>query len=464
MISRWLFALLKWVIALGLIAGVLLVTLWVNGAMRAERAREGDEDAVQAPRRTKDGVVDLGVEEAARYGLEEGPARAVSWTERVPVYGQVVPNPKATVEVRSPFAGTLRADPDAAWPGPGQAVRSGQILGWIDIRIGAQERLGLEDNLNNARLKKQGAEKIAQLQRERVNRFEKVSRSQIVPGQQLDDAKVLLAEAETQLAIASAAVELWRKALDEVDRPGHRETSTYSQPLRAPADGEVTELVARPGMAVEAGGLVAQTVDFRRPLVRLDIPPNLLAVGTPAPVRLFAIPTRRSTPNGVADPPARSEPPPTVEAIPIGPAPRVDAASQFVGYWYEPEPDRSRGSAGAAGSVSARDDGPGMIWRPGLLVKALLTMPGTRPEPAVQVPAGAVLFHQGRSLVYVRVKPGAYQRREVRLLGREGDSWVLAPRQGMAPVGVEPGDVLVHRGTQVLLSEEFRNDIGADVD
>src|SRR5919205_375788 len=98
-------------------------------------------------------------------------------------------------------------------------------LGWIDIRIGAQERLTLQDNLNNARSKNQGAEKVVALQRERVNRIESVSRSQIVPGQQLDDAKVLLAEAETQLAMAAAAVELWRKAVEEVDRPGHRETT-----------------------------------------------------------------------------------------------------------------------------------------------------------------------------------------------------------------------------------------------
>jgi hypothetical protein len=65
-------------------------------------------------------------------------------------------------------------------------------------------------------------------------------------------------------------------------------------------------------------------------------------------------------------------------------------------------------------------------------------------------------------LVYVRVKPGAYERREVRLLGREGDSWALAARQTSARSGLEPGEVVVQRGAQVLLSEEFRGDVDAD--
>ena len=357
MLFRRILIVVKWIMALGLIGGLLSVAYWVNGQMRSERAREGEEDKVQSPRRTRDGVVELGTEEAERYGLEEAPARAVSWAERVPVYGQVVANPKATVEVRSPFSGTLRAASDTSWPSPGRWVHSGQTLGWIDIRIGAQERLALQDNLNNARLKKQGAEKVVALQRERVNRVESVLRSQIVPGQQLDDAKVLLAEAETQLAMATAAAELWRKALEEVDRPGHRETSTYSQPLVSPGDGEVTELAARPGMSIESGGLVAQLVDFRRMLVRLEIPPEVLAAGPPGPLRLQAIAAGPASLAGVVPATAPANPPPTVEAIPVGPAPRVDAASQFIGYWYESEPERPDGAAGKSSSVSAEGDG-----------------------------------------------------------------------------------------------------------
>jgi HlyD family secretion protein len=457
MIWRWVVAWLKWTLTLGLVGGLLSVAYWVNGQMRAERIREEAGDKVQSPHRTEDGVVDLGVEIADRSGLREKPARAVSWSERVPVYGQVIPNPKATVEVRSPYAGTLRTSADTAWPAPGQWVRSGQLLGWVDIRISAQERLTLQDNLNNARLKKEGAEKVVQLQQARVSRIEKLSRSQIVPGQQLDDARVLLAEAETQQAIAAASVELWEKALAEVARPGGRGTSTYSQPLAAPADGEVTDLEARPGMAIEAGGLIAQLVDFRRLLIRLDIPPEILAEGPPPRLRVLAIPARPSALSALPHSPKPDDLLP-VEASLVGPAPWVDEASQFVGFWYAVEPPPSRQTGGGAASVRKGGGGPGVAWRPGLLIKADVTPPSAPVQKAVAVPASAVLFHQGLPLVYVRIRPGAYSRREVRLLGRDGDSWTVASGRGSTATGLEPGDVVVESGAQVLLSEEFRSD------
>jgi len=462
MFLQWLSALIKWITTVGLIGGLFYLAYRVNGEMQAERAREGGGDKVQSPPRAKDGVVNLGFKEADRYGLKEEPGQAISWSERVPIYGQVIPNPRAAVEVRSPFAGTLRAASDASWPVPGQWVRSGQALGWVDIRIGTQERLSLRDNLNTARLKKQGAKQVVQLQRERVHRLEKVSQSQIVPGQQLDDARVLLAEAETQLAIATAAVELWQRALAEVDRPGGDQASTYSYPLTAPADGEVTELAARPGMSVEAGNLIAQLVDFRLPLVRLDLPPQAIPAGPPPRVQLSAIPANPPALSGVLDPPESVEPTPLVTASLAGPAPRLDVASQFVGYWYAVDAPPS-GETAEDGRPRVGGKGhPGVVWRPGLWVKAYLKSPSAEEQQAVSVPVSAVLFHQGRSLVYVRTKPGEYERREVRLLGREGDSWVLAPRQGPAPSGIAPGDVIVRHGAQVLLSEEFRGGVEAD--
>jgi hypothetical protein len=51
------------------------------------------------------------------------------------VYGRVVPNPRATAEVRAAFAGTLRARP-GAWPALGAWATAGQVLGWVDIRVG----------------------------------------------------------------------------------------------------------------------------------------------------------------------------------------------------------------------------------------------------------------------------------------------------------------------------------------
>jgi hypothetical protein len=72
------------------------------------------------------------------------------------------------------------------------------------------------------------------------------------------------------------------------------------------------------------------------------------------------------------------------------------------------------------------------------------------------VPSAALLYHQGRALVYVRLSPGRYERREVQVLGRDGERWVLAPGE------VQAGEPVVCKRAQVLLSEEFRGEMDND--
>jgi multidrug efflux pump subunit AcrA (membrane-fusion protein) len=195
-------------------------------------------------------------------------------------------------------------------------------------------------------------------------------------------------------------------------------------------------------MAIEPGGLVAQIVDFRQPLVRLDLPPDIVAAGPPPQVELFATSAARSGLGGVLNRPMPASARQGIEATYAGPAPRVDPASQLVGCWYEAQ-------------LPAKDQAARALWRPGLQVTAEVRAEGAAPQAAVAVPARAVLYHEGRPLVYVRIDREKYQRREVRLLGREGNSWVVAARQGDLPVGVARGEAVVARHAQVLLSKEF---------
>src|SRR2546429_259791 len=77
-----------------------------------------------------------------------------------------------------------------------------------------------------------------------------------------------------------------------------------------------------------------------------------------------------------------------------GAAPQVDAVSQFAGYWYEVSPKFPSPSPAAAA--------PGhSTWRPGLFVKAALVGQHAKVQEAVAVPGTALLYHQGRTLVYV---------------------------------------------------------------
>jgi hypothetical protein len=421
-------ALLKWPVALFALTALLATAYVVNGLAQVERAAEADDEKIDVPRRVEHEVVKLGPELAARRGVQDELARAISWSPRVTVYGRVVPNPQATVEVRSPFAGTLRTAPDVSWPTPGRWVRAGQVVGCVDIRIGPQERLDFQAKVNEARLKLQGAKDILKVRQDRVDRFRHAGESESLSRKELDEALVALTDVRTQAATAQAAIELWQQALRVIERRDERLSSTWSELLTAPADGEVTELAAKPGMAMEAGGVVARVIDFRRTLVRLEFPTEALADGPPSQVELVAA-------TGVG-----SESKAAAPAKLVGPAPLVDVTSQFTGYWYEAQQSGSTTAAGRTGRLP---------WRPGLFVQASVPTAAGEKQKAVTVPQTALVVHKKQSFVYVRRAPGQFERREVRVLGREGERLVVAGE-------VAPGEAVVYCQAQVLLSEEFR--------
>jgi multidrug efflux pump subunit AcrA (membrane-fusion protein) len=447
-----LWALVKWSMTLLLLGGVLVAAYVMHGAMQRERTGETEGAGAEPVRRVENRVLKLGAALARAHGLEDEPAVAVSWQERVAVQGRVVPNPRATAEVRAPFAGTLRAEPEGAWPAPGQWVKAGQVLGQLDIRVGPQERIDLESKLAEAKIKQQGAEAAQKIQQERLDRLNKLSGTQATPQSALDDARLQLKQAETEAAAARATAELLQHAFDEQKKG----TGTFSEKvpvpffavaLTAPAEGEVTELAARPGAAVEAGAVLAQIVDFRRLLVRLDLPPEVLAEGPPPEVDLVTTQPAPPALLGAANRPEPAAPAASVHARLLGPGPQVDAALQLAAFWYEAQP-----------APALR----GVAWRPGLFVEAYLKAADAGRRDAVSIPAAALLYHQGRALVYVRLEPGKYTRREVVVLGRDGDRCLVAARQGVAPSGVTPGEFVVNRQAQLLLSEEFRIDVDND--
>jgi hypothetical protein len=428
---------LKWVLALSVLAGILGLAYLAHQEAREERKKEAQEgkdekdDDDDARKALEKGVVKLRPEQVQKVGLQDVPVRETKWRPRLTLYGRVIPNPRATTEVRAAFAGTLRADPGLPWPGLGSLVEPGMVLGWIDVRVGPQERLDLLAKLREAQLKEQGTEEVVKVQQERLDRLGTAAGG--LSRAELDAAKVQLVEARTQLAVARAAVKAWEKALQAIDNPGPKD-STWRQPILVPAGGEITALAGQPGMAMQAGDLIARVVDFRRVLARLDFPAAALAAGPPPALDLFASATADEGEGEHIS--GRLAPQvPRLKAAPVCPAPQVDPASQLVSYWYE--------SQLAVGSKT--NDRAG-VWRPGLFVKAYLPLASAKPREALAVPLTSLLYFQGKPVVFVRAAPGTYVRREVRVLGREGDDWILAE-------GVQEDQRVVSRRAQVLLSQ-----------
>ena len=356
------------------------------------------------------------------------------------------------------FAGILRAAPEVSWPAPGQRLPAGQILGAVDVRVGPEMRVELQNKVNAARLKQRGEEEVVKIRERTAASLKKVTDQKILSRAELDAAEVQLAEAKIQLTTAEAEVTLWEQALRDVERHKDRPNSVWTQPLLVPSDGEVTELAARPGMAVEPGTLILQLVDSRRPLVRLDIPADAFLVESPPDkVTLEAASAVRTALTGVLSPPPESKLRATRTARLVGPAPAVDVSAQLIPYWYEVQPAES---AADGPPLDSRADA---VWRPGMQVKAALRPPGSISQAAVAIPASAVLFHEGHSLTYVRITHDTYERREVRLLERDGESWIISPRTNELRIGVDAGEMVVCRQSQVLLSKEFLKG-GGEVD
>lgn len=435
---------LKWVVPLCVLSGAAYGLKLFHD--EANEANEDEAAHAQATSDTGAGNIEVDEQQAERLGLEVVAAKGVDWIRRVTVYGRVVPNALATSEIRTACAGILRSSAEATWPVPGQHVASGQVIGAVDVRVGPELRLELQNKLSEARLRQRGEQEVVKVHERTVASLQKVTDREILSRAELDTALVNLAEAKIQLGTAEAAATLWEKSLREFEQQRAEGASLWRQPIIAPAEGIVTELAGRPGMAVEPGTLLLQLVDFRRPLVRLDLPAELLASGN-APREVTLVATLAAAPELLGGSHARdqSEVLVTRPARLIGPGPAVDFSGQRIGVLYDAQPV---------------DDSPANaevpeVWRPGLQVKAELRPETVAAIPAVAVPVSAVLFHEGRSLVYVRVADDQYQRREVRLLSRDGDHWIVAIAGDESLVGVAVGESVVHRNAQVLLSKEF---------
>src|SRR5262249_30736267 len=150
------------------------------------------------------------------------------------------PNPRASAEVRAAFAGTVRAAPGGNWLAPGQRVAAGQTFGWVGIRVGAAERLGLLARLHGARGSKRGGDEVLLIQQERVGRLK--AAKELIARTELETALVALTEARTQLAKANESVAQWQDALTALNQAGDRKDPTWSQTLNVPLTGEVSEL------------------------------------------------------------------------------------------------------------------------------------------------------------------------------------------------------------------------------
>ncbi|MDX2191941.1 MAG: hypothetical protein NW201_01220 [Gemmatimonadales bacterium] len=184
-----------------------------------------------------------------------------------------------------------------------------------------------------------------------------------------------------------------------------------ARPLAAPRAGTVTRVLAHPGEFVAAEQPLLELTDYSAPLVALtgfglDTPPREVEV---APAATAA---RR-------------------RAALVGPAAEADPVTRQPAWLFRLE----RAWPGA---------------RPGQPVVGFLPEAGGRRREGVFVPDRAVVQWEGLPWAWVARGAGRYQRVALPPDGAVPGGFVVAR-------GLAPGDRVVVRGAQQLLSEEFRS-------
>lgn len=282
----------------------------------------------------------------------------------IPVTVDVRMQPQAEALVSAPVDGIVRA---ARVPAPGMAVRQGQVLASISSTLGGGEDVAtLDFVVSGARIARDAAAR-------EVQRMEQLVNAEAVPQRRLDEARTQLRLANAQIAAAQG-----RRASLAGGGPG--------VPVVAPISGEVLEAALVQGQGVKAGQ-------------------QLLRIGNPGALWLVARVPEASA--AQVSRPVGIELTLPSEVITLG----AGSGASLV-------------QGGAAIDPATRTLPVIFAWnsrqvRPGQRLQGQL-MTGAS-EPALSVPASAILNEGGQDVVYVQLAGETFQRRPVTILRRSGN-------------------------------------------
>jgi hypothetical protein len=404
-----------------LLAVVLIALVGVSGFVyfRFGSSREPSaKDGARPTLRSEKVVTFKKPEDAELRGIKAQRVKSAEWRPKMHVDGRVVPNPHASLEIRAPFAGIIRIDAAESRLRLGATVDPHDTLALFDARFTPTESLDLKTKLVEAEARYKSAEEVVKIRQQRLARLDKLAVG-LLSQDDVDSASVQLSEARMQANIALTQYTIWKQALESVGK------KSVIVPIQSPIAGEIAEIGVQPGASADAGQMIARIVDFRRVLLRLDFPTASTSDKPPTSVFVKAL-----------------DSPVPWRASLRGRASNLEPGLQKASWFYEIMPD---------------EQGASPRWQAGLYARATLD-DATKPAvPALAIPASALLVHQGRTLVYREKRVGLYERREVQVLGRDGDTLYVAAEGWLAGA-----DKVVISGAQVLLSEEFRSEMDED--
>lgn len=411
----------KGILVAGLsIAGIVAVMIWVgvHGRSQINERQEGGGTAGKAAgriRRTPAGEPQIQLSPAmqTRAGIRTEVLAARTLEPETVAYGRLEEDPAYSFTLRAPIAGILHAGQGGRWPARGDRLSPGAMIGAIEPRFAPAERISLMNQLTAARAELDASTSAVATARAAYERARILNAdNKNVSDRALEEAGSRWKEQEARLKAAQENARLLEESLRAAGPGGNR-------PLAVERGGDVVEVMAQPGEAIEPGSPILRTTRLDRLVARIDVPAGQRVPPDVASARIV--------PTGFEDRPIR--------ASRMALAPAADPAMQGQAFYFR---------------LSAIRFG----LRPGHAVTAYLNLPGARRQGVI-IPRRALIRAGGKTYAYAQTSPDQFVRREVPL-----DDPV--PGGYFTAINFVEGDKVVVEGAQTLLSEEFKSEVAAE--
>ncbi len=324
------------------------------------------------------------------------PAAKRQLVERVSVPGQVRAKPGFSAAVTAPLAGHLAPPPGKTLPRPGRRVEAGEALALLQPRFSdaAARLMEIEAEFG-------GAEAVLKQAEAAHERTKRLAAQEAKSARELQEAEVALARAKARHAAASGLRSTYAATRDaESIAPGFE--------LRAPIAGIVTILGAGAGEPVEADQVVFKVLNPETVWIEAHVPEATAARLTDAKNAVCEVP-------GVIGPLF-----PAGELVFAGL--EVDAATRTIPLTFEFRNDALRLRVGQA---------------------VRLHVETARVEEAIAIPEAAIVEEAGQPIVFVQLSGETFEKRELKLGIRDGDSAQVLD-------GLKEGDRVVTKGAYAI--------------
>jgi hypothetical protein len=400
----------EWILGIGFAATLAANLVWALISIRKAETKH-EEEHREAKRLSQDEsgypvlTIDKATQERSALNFEE--IKEASLPNELVAYGRFQEDPSRAFTLRSPAAGIARAAAGRDWPRLGESLGDGVLVATLQPRFTPLERVDLQSRLTGAQA--DVAATTAALEASKAA-FERTKALNAAEKTASDRA---LQEADARVKAETAKLKAATETASAIDASiAARAGATGPMPLPLERGGEVVELAAQPGEAVESGQPLLRVAKFDRLLARIALPSGVRPPGDVRAARILPLGREDRVLEGRRVARAASDP-------------------QLLGETF-------------LFSVEAGE----LPLRPGMALTAYLALPG-EPAKGVLLPRSAIVRQEGAPWAYVRTADDKVTRRPVEQATPTEAGWFV-------PAGFKAGESVVVAGAQMLLSEELK--------